>query len=46
MEPKVSSRTFRAKTRKVAELLDQLSIAEKRINNSKVNFSLTQAALP
>ena len=46
MEPKVSSRTFRVKTRIVAELLDQLSIAEKRINNSKVIFSLTQAALP
>ena len=46
MEPKVSSRTFRVKTRIVAELLDQLSIAEKRINTSKVILSLTQAALP
>ena len=43
MEPKVRSRTFRAKTRIVAKLLDQLSIAEKRINNSKVIFSLTQS---
>src|SRR5262249_15399426 len=43
MEPKVRSRTCRAKTHIVAELIDQLSIAEKRINNSKAIFSLTQA---